>query len=183
MIEVKKYLWDMSFKESIFSAFLGTLIALSKLIRIPIHVPGHSGLIWIAILTFGCLLIRKKGSGTLMGVTAGFLAYVFGIGNEGPFVFFKYFMPGFSMDIILRYIPTVTKKWYLVSLVAAFSHITKLMVNYAIGTILNLPQGYLLMGMQIAVINHAAFGFLGGMIAYIIYIKNPNLTTTNYIKG
>jgi hypothetical protein len=47
----------MSFRESILSAFLGALIALSKLIRIPVHIPGHSGLIWIAILTIGCLLI------------------------------------------------------------------------------------------------------------------------------
>ena len=176
MIEAKlkqdvKYIWDMSFRESIFSSFLGALIAMSKLIRIPIHVPGHSGLIWIAILTFGCLIIRKRGSGTLMGLVAGFLAYVFGIGNEGPFVFFKYFLPGFSMDIIFRLIPAAAKKWYFVAITAAFAHFTKLSVNYIMGTILNVPQGYLLMGIQVAIINHAAFGFLGGMIAYIIYIK------------
>lgn len=177
-----KYLWGMTFKESIFSTFLGALIALSKLIRIPIHVPGHSGLIWIAILTLGCLLIKKRGSGTLMGVTAGFLAYVFGIGNEGPFVFFKYFLPGFSMDLIFKLIPKVKEKWYSVALTGAFSHFTKLLVNYVIGTILNLPQGYLLMGIQASFINHGIFGFLGGTVAYMVYVKVSGLSITSSWK-
>lgn len=170
------YLWGISFRECISITFFGVLMALSKLIRIPMHVPGHSGLVWIAILTFCCLTFRKMGSGTLAGIVAGFVAVVLAIGNDGPFVFFKYFIPGLSMDLIFTLIPYVGKRWYLISMVAAFSHWTKLLCNYIIGSILNLPQAFLIFGVQVATINHLIFGFGGGILAYIIYSKTKRLS-------
>lgn len=165
------YLWSLSFRECISITFLGTLIALSKFIRIPVHIPGHSGLIWIAILTFCCLTYRKPGAGTLAGVVAGFLVVVLAIGSDGPLGFFKYFLPGLTMDLIFTLIPHMREKWYLTAITAAFSHWTKLLCNYIIGTILNLPQSFLVAGVQIATINHLVFGFCGGLLAYIIHSK------------
>ena len=165
------YLWSMSFRECLTVTFFGVLIALSKLIRIPIHIPGHSGLIWLTILTFCCLSNRKAGTGTLAGIVAGFLVSVLAIGNDGPFGFFKYFLPGLTMDLIFTFIPYMSKKWYWVALTAAFSHWTKLLCNYIIGSILNVSQGFLLAGVQIATINHLVFGFCGGVLAYIIHSK------------
>lgn len=155
--------------------FLGALMAVSKMIRIPLHIPGHSGLIWVTILTFCCLTYRKAGAGTLAGIVSGFIATVFVLGNDGPFVFFKFFLPGFSMDLLFTFIPYLTTKWYLIGIVAAFAHWTKLFCNYIIGTILNAPQGFLIMGLQIATINHILFGFAGGFLAYIIYSKTKLL--------
>lgn len=151
--------------------FLGALMAVSKLIRIPLHIPGHSGLMWVTILTFCCLTYRKAGAGTLAGITAGFIATVFALGNDGPFVFFKFFLPGMSMDLLFALIPYLATKWYLTAAVAAFAHWTKLLCNYVIGTILNAPQGFLIAGLQIATLNHIIFGFAGGLLAYIIYSK------------
>ena len=165
------YLWSMTFRECLAVTFLGVLIVLSKLIRIPMHIPGHSGLIWMTILTFCCLTFRKPGAGTLAGIVAGFLVMVLAIGNDGPFGFFKYFLPGLTMDLIFTLIPYMAKKWYLTAIIAAFSHWTKLLCNYIIGSILNVPQGFLIAGVQIATINHLAFGFCGGMLAYIIHSK------------
>lgn len=167
----KNYLGSMSFRECIAVTFLGTLIALSNLIRIPMHIPGHMGLIWITILTFCCLTFKKAGAGILAGIVAGFLVAVLAIGNDGPFGFFKYFIPGLTMDLIFTFIPSMVKKWYLIAITAAFSHWTKLLCNYVIGMILNLPQGFLLMGVQLATINHLVFGLCGGVMAYIIHSK------------
>lgn len=166
-----KYLWGISLRESIVVTFFGVLIAASKLIRIPMHIPGHSGLVWIAILTFCCLTFRKAGAGTLAGIVSGFLTTVFAIGNDGPFVFFKYFLPGLTMDLMFTYVPFLSKRWYLVATVGALSHWTKLLCNYIIGTILNLPQGFLIFGVQVSSINHLAFGFCGGAVAYLIHSK------------
>lgn len=177
-----KYLWNISFRECITITFLGVLAALSNLIRIPMHVPGHSGLLWIAIFTFCCLTFRKMGSGTLAGIVGGFVAVIFGIGNDGPFVFFKYFVPGVSMDLIFTLIPYTLKKWYLIAMVAAFSHWTKLLCNYVIGTILNLPQGFLVLGVQVATINHFIFGFGGGVLAYIVYSRTKKIKNTYLLK-
>lgn len=174
-----KYLWHLSLRECISITFFGVLIALSKLIRIPMHIPGHSGLIWIAILTFCCLTFRKTGSGTLAGIVSGFLVCILAIGNEGPFGFFKYFLPGLTMDLIFTLVPLMAKKWYLCAGVAAFSHWTKLLCNYIIGTILDVPQGFLVMGVKISTINHLIFGFGGGVLAFIIYSKTKNFKEYN----
>lgn len=174
-----KFLWGISFREAVAITFFGVLMAVSNLIHIPMHIPGHTGLIWITILTFCCLAFRKPGSGTLAGIISGFLAAVFSIGNDGPFVFFKYFLPGLSMDIIFTVIPYMAKKWYLTAVVGALSHWTKLLVNYIVGTILNLPQGFLIFGVQVASINHLAFGFCAGAMAYLIYSRTKHFIKTH----
>lgn len=170
-----KYLWGITFKEAIAVTFFGVLIAVSNLIRIPMHIPGHTGLVWISILTFCCLTYRKAGAGTLAGIVSGFLATVFVIGNDGPFVFFKYFLPGLTMDLIFSSIAYMASKWYLVAIVAAVSHWMKLFCNYIIGSILNLPQGFLITGLKITTINHFVFGFCGGLLAFIIYSRTKYL--------
>lgn len=168
---VNKYIWGITFKESIAVTFFGVLIALSNLIRIPMHIPGHTGLIWITILTFCSLIYRKAGASTLAGIVAGFVASILALGNDGPFVFFKYFLPGLSMDLLFTFIPYMATRWYLAALVGAISHWTKLLCNYIIGSILNLPQGFLIAGVKIATLNHFIFGFCGGALAFIIYSK------------
>lgn len=168
---VHNYIWGLTFKESMSVTFLGSLMSLSSLIRIPMHIPGHSGLLWVTILTFCCLTFRKVGSGTLAGIVAGFLAVVFCLGKDGPFVFLKYFLPGLSMDLLFMLIPYLATKWYLTAIVAAYAHWTKLLVNFIIGSILNVPQGFLIMGVQIATIDHLVFGFVAGSVAFIIYSR------------
>lgn len=165
-----KYLWGLSLKETIAVTFCGALIAISKLIiKIPLNIPGHSGAIWMAILMFCCLRYNKGMSGILAGTIAGLLAVMFGLGKEGPFVFFKYFLPGVTVDLIFCFVSHKSRKLLLVGVVAAFAHWTKLLVNYILGIIFDLPRGFLLLGIKIATVNHLVFGFIGGVIAYFIY--------------
>lgn len=167
------YIWGLSLKESIIAAMFGALIAISKLIiKIPLHIPGHSGLVWMTILTVCCLLLRQGRAGTLAGIVSGVLAVILGLGNEGILIFFKYFVPGLVMDFTFSLLPALMYKWYFVAVVSAFAHWTKLLVNYIAGLILDLPSGFLMLGLKVSTLNHIVFGFIAGIIAYLICSKN-----------
>lgn len=163
----------MSLRESIIAVFFGTLVVISKYaLRLPLHIPGHSGLIWMAVLTVCCLSIRKGRAGTLAGVVSGLLTIMLGLENEGFLTFFKFFLPGLTLDICFSLFPGAMNRWYAVAVIAAISHWTKLLANYIIGLILHLPMGFLVAGVQIATVNHLVFGALGGFVAYLICNNN-----------
>jgi hypothetical protein len=166
------YLWGLTLREAIIATLFGVLIAISKtIIRLPINIPGHTGLFWMAVLTTGCLYLGKRGSGFLMGIISGMICLILTPGKEGIFVFFKYFLPALSMDIIFWVIPSAFKKWYYLGLIAAFCHCTKLVVNYVSGLILHLPMNFVVLGIKVSIINHIGFGFGAGVLAYLIYYK------------
>lgn len=169
-----KYLWGLSLKESIAAVFFGVLIALSKLaVRFPLDIPGHTGIAWMAMFTICCLTIRKGRSGTLAGFIAGILAVILFPGKDGLLTFFKYFLPGITMDAMLSLLPFLSKHWYCTAAVSALSHLTKLSVDFISGVILNLPFGFLMLKIKASSLNHLIFGFLGGMLGYIVYRMLP----------
>jgi len=148
---------------------LGTIMALSKFaIRIPLDIPGHSGIVWMTVLTVCCLSFKKGRAGTLAGVVAGGLAVLLGMGHEGILTFFKYSLPGFTMDMLFFLLPILRKRWYCVAITATFCHLTKLLVNYLAGLILNLPMSFLILGIKVAIISHFFFGFIAGLAGYLI---------------
>lgn len=152
--------------------FFGALIIFSKLaIRVPLKIPGHSGLLWIGILTICCLWYRQGRAGTLAGIIAGMLSILFIPGDKGVLSFFTYFIPGLFMDVVFSFIPRLTKHWYSTAIVSAFSHATKLAVNFVSGVIMNLPLSFLTLGLGMSSIYHLIFGFAGGALGYFTYYK------------
>lgn len=169
-----KYLWGLSLRQSIAVTFFGVLMAVSKLVvKMPLSVPGHTGVAWMAILTICCLCFREGRSGTLAGFISGILAVILFPEKTGILTFFKYFIPGVTMDGISLLVPCYSKRWYTVALTSAFCHLTKLFVNLVAGLIMNIPLGFLALGLTMSTISHFFFGFMGGLIGFIIYNKNP----------
>jgi ABC-type thiamin/hydroxymethylpyrimidine transport system permease subunit len=168
-VELSSYLWGMSLKDSIIVSLFGVLIALSSsLMRIPMQLPGHKGIVWMAILVTCAIIFKKSRAATLASFIAGFLVVVLFPSSDGFLEFFKFFIPGLTMDIMLLILPSVAVRWYSVAIIAALSHITKLGVNFVNGMILNLPLGFLTLGLKVAVLYHLAFGFIGGILGFVI---------------
>lgn len=178
-----KYIFGLSLQEAVFTVFCGVIITLSKfVIRIPLQIPGHSGVIWMAIFTFCCMMYKRGFPGTLAGIISGVLAVYLGLGKEGVFVLFKYLTPGITMDILLH-IYKFDIKWYTAGIIAAMAHASKLLSSYIIGVLLNLPRSYLLLGLNIAAINHVAFGFVGGVVGFLMYKKWMSMDLNKRIQA
>ena len=162
--------WGLTLREAIMASFFGTMVALSKLIvRIPLKIPGHTGIIWMALLTM-CVLTYKKGrAGTLAGLIAGMLAVILFLGKDGFLTFFKYFIPAGSLDLILSLFSVLRQKWYTTALVSLVCFSLKISIDILSGILLRIPLGPLLFGLKLSFFNHMIFGFTGGAIGYFIY--------------
>jgi len=165
-----KSVWGLSLRETIFASFFGVLVALSKwMIRLDIHIPGHTAIIWMSVLVIGCLWIRKGKAGMMIGFIAGSIAILLFPGNDGFLTFFKYFLPGSVLDLLFTCLPGFRKNAILTALSAMLSLLSKVLVDVVSGLILKIPFGALMVGLEISFLYHALFGFLSGWIAFIVY--------------
>lgn len=165
-------IWGLSLKETIIASFFGVLTALTKFItRFDMHIPGHTAILWMSLLVICSLWLKKGRAGTMAGCVAGFLAIMLFPGNDGLLTFFKYFLPGLSLDILYSCFPILRQKWFLTSFVAMASLTTKVLVDVVSGLILKIPFNILIWGLRISFLLHAIFGLISGFIGYFLYTR------------
>ena len=53
-------------------ALMAALVVVAKIaLRLPVRLPGHSGLFWMAIIIVGTGIVPKRGAASLIGLTSG----------------------------------------------------------------------------------------------------------------
>lgn len=177
-----KYLFELGLADVLRLTMLGTLIEItSVVIRLPLHLPGHTSILCMCILVLGKGLIPGFGAGMIMGFVSGTLAVLSGEGKEGIFVFFKYFFPGLLLDFLSPLFGSNLDSPVVGAICGALTSIVKMAVSFIIGLLLNLPLGFLALGLGLTSISHAAFGATGGAIASLL-IKRMKLILTNRAK-
>ncbi len=166
----RPYVWGLTLRDAIFLSFLGAVIPVFKLLfRVDLHVPGHTGLVWIAVMIVGRALVPRRYAATWVGTVAGLLAALMGQGKEGPLVFFQYLFPGLTIDLLVRLFGERWSSYLAVGLYGAVAHLTKLVAIYVAGRILGVPQYFLTLGLGLSAASHALFGFLGGCLAVAVH--------------
>ncbi|KUK48083.1 MAG: hypothetical protein XD74_1380 [Actinobacteria bacterium 66_15] len=155
-------------RELVLLALFAGLIALSKVVlRVPIHVPGHSGMTWMAILLVGRILVRKPWAGTLMGLVSGILAVAVVGGREGLLLWMKYLAPGMVMDLGAFLSGERLHSPVVAIITAAIANTAKLVTSLIVSLALGIPMGYLALGLGLAATTHIVFGGLGGWLGAI----------------
>ena len=77
------YVWSLHLRDLLLLALIAALCVFSKqLLRIPIHIPGHSGVLWVALFVVARGLVDKRGAGLLLGAVTGVLATFIGFGER-----------------------------------------------------------------------------------------------------
>lgn len=150
-------------------ALFAALIALSKAVfRMPIHVPGHSGITWMAILLVGRGLVRRPWAGTMLGLVSGILAVAVVGGREGLLLWLKYLAPGAVMDLAAL-LSGERLDYPLVGILSgAVANTAKLITSLIISLALGIPTGYLALGLGLSATTHIVFGALGGWLGTLV---------------
>lgn len=147
----------------------GTLVAIiNDITRLPLHLPGHTSILWMGILVLGRGLIPKTGAGIIMGIVSGVLAVFLGLGKEGVFVFFKYFTPGLLLDVIAPLFLNKLETPIIGAICGALASLAKMIINLVLGMALNLPMVFLTLGLGFTSVSHVVFGAAGGVIAALL---------------
>lgn len=167
--ESKRTLWGLSLRAQIVIALIAAMIVAAKFyLRVPLHVPGHSGVFWMALLLTGVGIVRRPGAGTLIGFLSGLLAIVALPSREGIFIGLKYFAPGVVMDAMWVTFSGRFDKAGIAMITGAAANIAKLTTSYVIGVLAGIPHGYLALGLGLAATSHLVFGALGGLAGSIV---------------
>jgi LytS/YehU family sensor histidine kinase len=150
-------------------ALFAAMIALSKAIfRMPIHVPGHSGITWMAILIVGRGLVRRPWAGTVLGLVSGILAVAVVGGREGLLLWVKYLAPGMAMDLAGLLSREHLHHPFVGIVSGAVANVAKLTSSLIISLALGIPTGYLALGLGLSATTHVAFGALGGWLGTLV---------------
>lgn len=168
-LPLQRYMFNMNLTDVLRSTMFGALDAVANdILHMPLRMPGHTSVWWMGILLVGKGVIPKFGSGIIMGIVSGVLAVIFGLGKEGIFVFFKYFIPGLLIDIIAPLYRHKLESVVVGGICGALISLSKLAASMAVGIIVNIPLLFLTLGLGYVAICHVIYGAIGGVLAAII---------------
>jgi uncharacterized membrane protein len=150
-------------------ALMSALVVVSKIVlHLPLRLPGHSGLFWMAILVVAHGLVPKRGALSLVGFTSGLLAAFLGLGDMGPiYTFFSYLASGVAVDLI---------GWFLgglesiipATLAGMFGNVAKMLVKLLMASAMQIPAGFVATGLLFSFLTNTVAGALGGVIGFLI---------------
>jgi ABC-type thiamin/hydroxymethylpyrimidine transport system permease subunit len=161
--------WNLPLRARVTIALIAALIIAAKFyLRMPIHVPGHSGVLWMALLVVGVGSIRRPGVGTLIGFITAVLATILLPGKEGLLVGVKYLVPGITFDLLLPLLGGRLDRYPTAIALGAAAHASKLVASYLVGLAAGISADYLALGLGPAATLHVVFGALGGALGALV---------------
>jgi hypothetical protein len=159
------YIWSLTLRDLMLIALVAALCILAKMIlRVPVHVPGHSGVLWVALFVICRGLVDKRGAGVLLGLVTGVLAQFAGFGDVGPLEWTKWLAAGVVLEVLTIVIPGDLRSLPKAIVVGAALHLGKLAALTLAGVILQVPWALLFLGLGWSATTHMLFGALGGLL-------------------
>lgn len=159
------YIWSLTLRDLLLIAMIAALAMLVKLVlRIPLHVPGHSGVLWVALFVICRGLVDKRGAGILLGFVSGVLAQFMGFGDVGPLEWTKWLSAGIVLELLTVAIPGDLRSFPKAIVVGAALHLGKLAALTLAGVLLQVPFALLFLGLGYSATTHVLFGALGGFL-------------------
>ena len=151
--------------ELIMLAMFAALIVVAKIaLRLPLQLPGHSGIFWMAIMIVAAGVVSKPGATSVVGFTSGILAAFLGMGDLGALnTFLSYTMIGVGTDLALLLLGN-PENLIVAGLAGILGHLSKLVVKWAFGVISGAPVGFIALGLAWAVVGYIVFGAIGGIL-------------------
>ncbi|MBN1581316.1 MAG: hypothetical protein JXA89_11490 [Anaerolineae bacterium] len=151
--------------ELVLLALFSALVVIAKIaLRLPVQLPGHSGLFWMAIVIVAGGVVPKRGAVSLVGLTSGLIAAFMGMGDFGALnTFFSYTMVGVGADLALWLLQD-PENLIAATLTGVLGHICKFLVKWVFGILSGAPLGFVALGLTWSVINYILWGALGGLL-------------------
>lgn len=138
-------------------------VLLHAYLRIPMKLPGHHGVIFMALLLSGRLISKKNFASSYSSIGAAALL-LFPLGFKDPFIPVIYLFPGFVIDIFFNSIKAIRPKVFLLAIVCGLAYMTIPVTRIFITLTTGFPYGAFITGFFYPLVMHFVFGFAGGLI-------------------
>lgn len=150
------------------SMLAALVFALRLYLRIPMHLPGKSGIFWVVPIILGAGITGKVGSGTYVGLLSGVLAALFGMGDNGVLEGINYLVMGVAIDAGCFLLRGHLDSLLAGILIGAAGNLAKMVSNSYIDLSMGVPAAYVVVGMAMTVGTHVLFGGIGGGVAALL---------------
>lgn len=145
-------------------------IVLHARLRIPMNIPGHHGIEFMAIILTARLSSNMKWASSISAIGIGVFIFFPVLGFTDPMMGFNYMLPCFFMDFAWQNARTKKYASFLLALAAGIAYmliplsriVTTLTTAYPYSSFIK--HGYIT-----PVITFLIFGFLGGLLGTGIY--------------
>ncbi len=138
-------------------------VLIHSYLRMPLKLPGHHGIIYMALLLSGRLISSKKFASSYSSIGAAMMLLI-PLGFKDPFIPVIYLFPGFIVDVFYNKIAAVSSKMLLLAIVCGLAYMTIPVTRMVIELFTGFPYGSIALGFFYALVMHFTFGFAGGLI-------------------
>jgi hypothetical protein len=155
----------------ILMALFAALVVVAKIaLKLPLQLPGHSGLFWMAILVVSARVIPKRGAASIVGLTSGLLAAFLGLGDFGALdTLLSYTLAGVGVDVTVFFLGS-PENLAVAVLAGLFGNMAKFLVKWGIGLVSGAPLGFVALGLARSLVSYIVFGALGGLLGGLTLI-------------
>jgi hypothetical protein len=155
--------------EFIMLASIGALgVLIHSYLRVPLKLPGHHGVIYMALLISGKLISKRSYASSLSSIGAATML-LFPLGFHDPFIPVIYLFPGFIVDILFSSFRKFVPGIFIFAVICGFAYMIIPFMRMIITELTGFPYGSLMTGYLYPIITHFIFGFTGGLIGSGIF--------------
>lgn len=154
------------------------IVALEGAFRWSLQLPGHHGIEAMALLLLARLSCTTPWSASISGASAALAAPLFGA-DHGPLMPLFYMLPGVLVDLGWRLRPRARGLVLFLPVLAAFAYASKPVVRVLANAFFGMQFGSLRAGPVYPIVTHLLFGFVGGLVAVLLWRATERATRGN----
>ena len=156
--------WAWALEALLLFALGGLAMVLHAKMRIPIRVPGHHGLEFMALMIGGRSISRMPIASTVSGMGVAAFCLLPFLGFRDPFMPIVFFIPGLLIDLGFNVFPKLKAKVWFLGLVAALAHVSIPVTRTIISLVTGYQYGSLQGGLLYPLSTYLEFGLMGGLL-------------------
>jgi hypothetical protein len=156
---------------------------LKTFFKTPIHLPGHTAILWVIPFIIAIGITKKFGSGIYVGVLSGLLLSTIGTSDTGILTIFEYTAMGITMDFLALTFKGHIDNILVGLILGAFGSFVKEVVHFYVASALSGTLNYFFIGVGTRGITALVFGAAGGVISAIIINRVKHLQFPNRKGG
>jgi hypothetical protein len=153
---------NFTLRDALYLGFCATFIVITRaVLRLHLKVPGHAMFFTMFFLVLGRACVPNTGAATIVGMVAGLLSTLLGMGKEGPLGVFKLIVPGLIVDSGAIIYPRFGSSHIACTIVGAIASFTRFVTFLLVDWLLGMDTTVILQHAVVASIMNTIFGGLG----------------------
>ncbi len=157
-----------TFELLLLGMFAALIVAANLSLRLPLKMPGHTGLVWMALLVTARGVVPRRGAATTAGLLSGLLAAFLGLGDKGALdTFLSYGASGLGVDALIALFGGSLGATACV-LAGALGNLAKLGLKVALELWIGIPTGFVFVGRAYPAATYTLFGLAGGYLGFLV---------------